>query len=163
MLYIWIQVTQDGKENKQIMKTNLEIIKEWYETLNPEIVAPNVDWKLADGFPADGHYHGRKAVFEEWLPKLLAQFDEWKATPEQLLDAGDAIVSLGYYSGRSKATGREFEVPFAHIWFMKDGQITKVSHHTNTLMLHQAITDSREQRARSGVSGSTAHNSSGSL
>ena len=124
------------------MKTNLEIIKKWYETLDPEIVDPDVDWKLADGFPADGHYRGRKAVFEEWLPKLLAQFDNWKATPEQLLDAGDAIVGLGYYSGRSKATSREFKVPFAHVWFMQNGRIVKVNHNANTLMLHRAITDS---------------------
>jgi len=47
------------------MKTNLEIIREFYETMNPEIIDPDVDWKLADGFPADGHYHGRKAVVED--------------------------------------------------------------------------------------------------
>jgi hypothetical protein len=56
-------------------KSNIEIIREWYATLNPDIVDENVDWELADGFPADGHYHGRQAVFAEWWPKLAAQFD----------------------------------------------------------------------------------------
>lgn len=122
------------------LKTNLEIIQEFYETLNPEIIDPNVDWKLAEGFPADGHYHGRKAVLEEWYPKLVAQFDDWKGIPDQLLDAGEAIIGLGHYQGRSKVTGRTFKVPFAHIWFMKDGRIIKLNHNANTLMLYRAIT-----------------------
>ena len=122
-------------------KSNLEIIREWYATLNPEILDENVDWKLADGFPADGHYHGRKTVFEEWWPKHAAQFDDWKATPEQLLDAGEAVIVLGHYSGRAKVTGRTFEVPFAHVWWMRNGKIVKFGHHTNTLLLHRAITE----------------------
>jgi uncharacterized protein len=122
------------------MKTNLEIIQEFYATMNPEIIDPEVDWKLADGFPADGHYHGRKAVIEEWFPKLVAQFDDWRGVPDRLLDAGDAIIGLGHYQGRSKVTGKTFKVPFAHIWFMKDGRIIKLNHNVNTLMLYRAIT-----------------------
>ena len=120
-------------------KSNIEIIREWYATLNPDIVDENVDWELADGFPADGHYHGRQAVFAEWWPKLAAQFDAWKATPEEFLDAGEAIIALGHYSGRAKATGRTFNVPFAHVWWMRDGRIVKLGHYTNTLLLHRAI------------------------
>ena len=120
-------------------KSNLETIREWYATINPEILDENVDWKLADGFPADGHYHGRKAVFEDWWPKLAAQFDDWKATPEQFLDADDAVISLGFYSGRAKATGRTFKVPFAHVWWMRNGKIVKFGHYTNTLLLRRAI------------------------
>ena len=122
-------------------KSNIEIIREWYATLNPDFLDKNIDWQLADGFPADGHYHGREAVFTKWWPKLAAQFDDWKATPEQLLDAGDVIVSLGHYSGRAKATGRTFTVPFAHVWWMRDGKIVTLGHYTNTLLLHRAITE----------------------
>ncbi|MBD2067764.1 nuclear transport factor 2 family protein [Leptolyngbya sp. FACHB-671] len=120
------------------MKTNLEIIREFYETLNFELVAPDVDWKVSDSFPADSHYQGRKRV-QEWAAELAVQFHDWKNVPEQLLDTGDAIIALGHYQGRSKVTGKPCNVPFSHIWFMKDGRIIKLNHHINTLMPHRAI------------------------
>ncbi len=80
-------------------------------------------------------------MFEEWWPKLAAHADDWKATPEQFLDAGEAIVALGHYTGRAKATGRTFKVPFAHVWWMRDGKIVKFDHYTNTLLLHRAVTE----------------------
>lgn len=122
------------------MKTNLEIIREFYETLNLELVDPDVDWKVADGLLVDGHYQGRKAV-QEWADKLAAQFDDWKNVPEQLLDMGDVIIALGHYRGRSKVTGKTFNVPFSHIWSIEDGRIIKLNQHINRSMLHRATPD----------------------
>ena len=120
------------------MKTNLEIIREFYETLNLELVDPEVDWNVADGLLVDGHYQGRKAM-QEWANKLAAQFDDWKHVPEQLLDLGNVIIASGRYQGGSQVTGKPFNVPFSHIWFMKDGRIIKLNQHINTLMLHRVI------------------------
>jgi len=124
--------------------SNIELIRKWYETLDPEFLDEDIDWRLAEGFPADGHYRGRKPVFEEWWPKLAALFDEWKATPERLLDGGEAVVTLGNYTGVAKATGRRFKVPFVHIWWIRDGKIVKFDHHTNTLLLHRIVTEPAE-------------------
>lgn len=44
------------------MKTNLEIVREFYETLNPELVDPDADWNVTDGFFINDHYHGRQAA-----------------------------------------------------------------------------------------------------
>jgi uncharacterized protein len=69
-------------------------------------------------------------------------FDNGRS-PQQLktsFENGDAIVGLGHYQGRSKVTGKTFKVPFAHVWFMKEGRIIKLNHNVNTLMLHRAIT-----------------------
>lgn len=48
---------------------------------------------------------GRKEVFKVWWPRLAAQFSEWSANPETFLDAGDAVVVLGHYTGIAKETG----------------------------------------------------------
>lgn len=120
------------------MKTNLEIIREFYETLNIELVDPDVDWNVANGFFMDGHYQGRQAI-QEWVAKLTAQFDNWKDRPDQLLDAGDMVVAFGHYQGRSQVTGKTFNVPFSHIWFLKDGRIIKLNHHVDISMLDGVI------------------------
>jgi uncharacterized protein len=119
------------------MRTNLEIVREFYETLNPELIDPDVDWNVADSC-IDSHYQGRKAV-QGWANELAAQSDDWQDLPEQIIDIGDIIITLGHYQGRSKITGKRFTVPFSHIWFMKDGRIVKLNQHVDTLMLRRAI------------------------
>ncbi|NJK52558.1 MAG: hypothetical protein HC936_06525 [Leptolyngbyaceae cyanobacterium SU_3_3] len=55
------------------MKTNLEIIREFYETLNPELVDPHVDRNVADSF-TDNRYQGQKAV-QEWAATFAMSFE----------------------------------------------------------------------------------------
>ncbi|MBW4579090.1 MAG: nuclear transport factor 2 family protein [Tildeniella nuda ZEHNDER 1965/U140] len=120
------------------MKTNLEIVREFYKTLNSELVDPDVDWNVADSFSLGIHHHGRQAV-QKWVTRLAAQFDNWKDMPDQLLDTGDMVIALGHYQGRSQVTGKPVDVPFSHIWFLKDGRIIKLNHHVDTVMLDGAI------------------------
>jgi uncharacterized protein len=119
------------------MKTNLKIIQEFYETLNPELVDPHMDWNVADSF-MDSHYQGRKAV-QEWADELATQSNDWQNLPKQLLDIGDIVIALGHYQGRSKVTGKIFNIPFSHIWFVKDGRIIRLNQHIDTSILHRAI------------------------
>lgn len=118
---------------------NLGIIRRWYETLDPTILDEDVDWKLAEGFPSGGHYRGRRAVLEDWWPRHAALFDAWKAIPGRLLDAGEAVVVLGRYTGTARATGQDFQVPFAHVWWMRDGQIVALGQYVDTLLLQRVL------------------------
>jgi uncharacterized protein len=127
------------------MPSDLDIVTAFYAKVQPAHIHPDVDWTLADGFIADGHYKGRQAVFEQWMPKLVAQVENWSAKPDHILDAGEAIVGLGHYSGRAKATGRSFRSPFMHVWWLEGGQIRRMSHNCNTLLLRRAFHDDAGQ------------------
>jgi uncharacterized protein len=115
------------------VKTNLEIVREFYETLNPELVDPDVDRNIADSF-TDGHYHGRQAI-QEQIAQVIAQFDNWKDVPDQLIDTGEMVIASGHYQAHSQVNGKTVDVPFSHIWSLKDGRIIKLSHHADTVML----------------------------
>jgi uncharacterized protein len=131
------QITQ-AIAKELAMKTNLEIIREFYETLDLELVDPDVDENVADGCSMNGYYRGRQAV-QEWIAKLTARFDNWKDVPDRLIDLGDLVIALGNYQGRSQVTGKTFDVPFSHIWFLKDGRISKLNYHVDTFVLDRAI------------------------
>jgi ketosteroid isomerase-like protein len=135
------------KEGRDMTSSNLDIVRRWYATFDPDLVHEDIEWNLAEGFPSEGHYRGRKAVFEEWWPKLCTYFDDWKANVEHVLDAGDAIIGLGHYTGRAKATGRALHVPFVHVWWTRAGKIAKLDQHTNTLILHRIINDTSAHEA----------------
>ena len=112
---------------------NVDIVKRSYEAfargdMNGVLadVHPEIEWQQAQGLPHGGVYHGvaevRRAIFdpldEEW-------WDEFSATPHEFLDAGTNVVVLGRYRGVAKGTGKELDVPFAHVWTVRDGKATR--------------------------------------
>jgi uncharacterized protein len=71
--------------------------------------------------------------------KLATEWDGFAAVPEEFLDAGNRVVALGNYSGAYKATGKSMNVPFAHVWTVTDGKITKFVQYTDTLKVSEAL------------------------
>ena len=67
------------------------------------------------GDPTGTGYHGSD------LPNIKAEFS---ATPHEFLDAGTDVVVLGRYRGVAKGTGKQLDVPFAHVWTLRDGKAT---------------------------------------
>jgi ketosteroid isomerase-like protein len=120
-------------------ESNAAIVRRFYATHDAALLAEDVAWHLAPGFPAGGRYDGRRAVLEEWWPKRAALFGTWRAIPDRLLDAGEAIVALGRYEGAALATGEWVSVPFAHVWWMREGRIAGLTQHTDTLLIDRAL------------------------
>lgn len=84
--------------------------------LDPEIV-----WEQAQGLPHGGLYRGRDEVERAIFAPLEDEWwDDFRATPSEVLDAGGEIVVLGRYGGRSKRTGARLDVPFVHVWTLRD-------------------------------------------
>jgi hypothetical protein len=121
------------------MKSNLEVVKDWYTTFNQDLIHPDIEWEVVEGYSGGGKYYGTQAVFEDFLPQLTADFEQWTAKADQLLDAGEAIVGLGHYVGRVKGSDRSFTIPFAHVWWVRDGRIVKAQGYADTLVLHRYI------------------------
>ena len=61
----------------------------------------NIDWREAEGFIyADGNpYIGPQAVLDGIFMRLGSEWDDFKVSPEEFLDAGDHVVALGTYTG----------------------------------------------------------------
>ena len=82
---------------------------------------PEIEWHQAQGLPHGGRYSGvaevRRNIFdpldEEW-------WEEFSAAPEEFLDAGDEVVVIGRYRGVAKGTGKELDVPFVHVWTVRE-------------------------------------------
>lgn len=54
--------------------SDVETVRRFHATLDPSILDGEVEWVLAEGFPAGGRHRGRRAVFEEWWPRHAALF-----------------------------------------------------------------------------------------
>ena len=102
---------------------------------------PEVDWKEAEGSPyADQNpYTGPQRVGEGVFGRLMQDFDNFSATPEQLVVEGDTVVALGRYRGTYKASGQPLDAQFAHAWTIRDGKVTGFQQYTDAAQYQQLM------------------------
>ncbi|HYF06593.1 MAG TPA: nuclear transport factor 2 family protein [Acetobacteraceae bacterium] len=118
---------------------NAAIIRRFYDTFDPAILDPEVEWTLAEGFHLSGTWRGPRAVLEEWWPRHAARFSATRAIPERFVAEGDTVVTLGRYEATVKDTGQRLDIPFAHVWTLREGRVIAFRQHTDTLLFAQAL------------------------
>jgi ketosteroid isomerase-like protein len=129
--------------------TPLEIVRRSYEAfarhdLDAVVadMAADIEWHQAQGLPHGGLYRGleevRRNVFE---PLDRDWWAEFSAVPDELLDAGAEIVVLGRYRGTAKRTGRRLDVPFVHVWTLRDGKAVRFRQFLDTAGWNAALAD----------------------
>jgi ketosteroid isomerase-like protein len=103
---------------------------------------PGIVWNEAENFPyADRNpYVGPMAVAEGVFGRIGAEWDQFQATPGEILDAGDTVVALGRYTGTFKTTGKQLNAQFAHVWRVRNGKIAAFQQYADTA---QAVAISR--------------------
>ena len=128
------------------MQSGIDVVQELYrmaldghEEAIAQLVTPDIVWEILESFPHGGIYTGSQAVFGRFLPKLRADFHDWKAQPDEFVDAGDTIVALGHYSGTLQTNGVHIVAPFCHIWTLKNGKIARLRQCADTAKCAQAM------------------------
>ena len=101
------------------------------------LLADDLEYDIAEGFPNGGVYRGLDTTFNELFP-FLADFDEFYAEGEEYFESGDHVIVLGRYFGVTKK-GRRVQARFAHFWTILDGKIGRLQQTGDTLLLAQAL------------------------
>jgi uncharacterized protein len=127
-------------------QSGIHVVQELYrvalagqEETIAQLVIPDMVWEILESFPHGGIYAGIPAIFGQFLPKLQADFHDWHAQPDELIDAGDTIVALGHYSGTLKTHGVHIVAPFCHIWTLKNGKIARLRQCADTATFAPAM------------------------
>ena len=104
-------------------------------------MAPDIVWNEAENYPyADRNpYAGPEAVLMGVFARIGGDWDDFAATPDEFIDGGDTIVSLGHYSGTHKATGKPMRAQFAHVCRIKNGKIAAFQQYADTLGTWRAM------------------------
>jgi ketosteroid isomerase-like protein len=93
-------------------------------------LAPNVVWRQP-GVPWGGERRG-PAGAGEFFTKLNETVETTGFDVEENLEAGNQVVSFGYYSSRNRATGKSARSRFIFRWQVTGGKVT----------LYDAVVDS---------------------
>ena len=129
------------------MNTPTDIVRGFYDALGrgdvPGVLAllrDDLEWTEAERFPYySGTWRSPQEVLDKLLVPLARDWDGFSATAHDFVAEGDRVVSLGVYSGTSKATGKSMTAPFAHVWTVRDGRIARFDMHTDTAKVLEAL------------------------
>ena len=122
---------------------NVDLVRSVYEAFGTgdmeavQRLLADCEWHEMEGMPYGGVFVGPEAIFGNVFGPIAQDVEDFKAAPDELLDAGDRVVSLGRYSGRGSAG--PVDAAFAHVWTVGDGQITKFVQYADTRRFGDAV------------------------
>jgi ketosteroid isomerase-like protein len=123
---------------------DVAVVRRLYEARgNPDIIrqvlAPDVHWDVVEGFPYGGVYVGLDDVVGNFFRRLFQDCESFVAMGSEFFECGDHVVALGTYTGRAKATGRDFTARFAHVWTLQGGKIVRLQQCADTVQIVRAL------------------------
>lgn len=126
---------------------NIKIANNIYEEFNRRnysavlgFFAADFEWFAADHSPlADrSPYRGLDEVREGVFDRIAAGFESLTIRADEIFDAGDKVVMLGYYESIFKANGKQFQAQVAHIWTFAEGKAVKFQQYADTFQIAQS-------------------------
>ena len=130
------------------MASNVDTVKGIYEAFGrgdiPAILGTmdeKIDWKEPPGLaPAFTDQIGPEAVGENVFGQVVKLIKDFSATPEEFIDGGDVVISLGRYRGIGAETGVDLDARNVHIWrFDDDGKLVGFELVTDTHLWRKAL------------------------
>ena len=115
-------------------RENVEVVRSAFEAWNRDdlegaltLIHPDAVFKVPDGvfLGIEGEFHGHTGVREYWQANK-EPWQYYKSHIERTLEAGDIVVLGVRLEGVGKESGAHVDLPFANVFEVADGLITKL-------------------------------------
>jgi ketosteroid isomerase-like protein len=135
-----------GIEEKPMIKENEKRVRAFYEATVPGhresqrgLQAPHVIYDLPKGMPIGcGHFEGLQDVLERFLTSFYGSLDV-HFVAEEFIATGEEVVALGRIEGTTRKAGVPIDVPFTHVWTVREGYLQRLRAFTDTALLAHAL------------------------
>lgn len=109
--------------------------------------APDVEFRLTEGHPyrrTAGAWRGKDAIAKNFFAVAGPEWDGWSIGVEATIDAADAVVVEGRYTGLYKPTGRRMDAEVCHVWRFRGDEIASFHQYVDTATLRRVMGIERE-------------------
>jgi len=127
---------------------NVDLVKNVYAALAkgdvPAVLAsfdPQIEWREAENnpySPKGDPWFGCDAVTQNLLAKLATEWDGFAVHPKTYHDANPSVIVEGRYTGKYKATGKNVDMQFCHIWKISNGKLKSFQQYCDTAQIQEA-------------------------
>src|SRR5262249_25844645 len=108
-------------------------VREFYEATAPGhrqatrgLQTPSIIYDTPEGVPdVAGPVEGLEEVLEGFLTNFYGAF-EVHFRAEEFIAAGETVVALGRVAGKTRKGGVPVDVPFVHVWMVRDGYLQRL-------------------------------------
>ena len=101
--------------------------------------APDVVYDMPEGMPIGcGHFEGLQDVLDRFLTSFYGALDIHFVI-EESISAGESVVAIGRIQGKTRKAAVPVDVPFVHIWTVRDGYLQRMRAFTDTAVLARAL------------------------
>jgi ketosteroid isomerase-like protein len=116
---------------------NLEIVRRAYAAAAQRngaaaiaLYGPEVEWDISDAPARDllgePHVYRGHAGLQRFFRAWYEAWEYVEADLDQLIDAGENIISVETTRGRGRVSGAEVELPHFAVWTVRNGKIDRV-------------------------------------
>lgn len=105
----------------------------------------DVEFRLAENHPyrgTAGAWHSKEAVVQNFFAVAGPEWDGWTMGVEQVVEAADAVVVEGRYTGLYNPTGRRMDVQVCHVWRFNGGKVSSFHQYVDTAALRRVMVES---------------------
>jgi ketosteroid isomerase-like protein len=101
--------------------------------------APHVVYDMPEGMPIGcGHFAGLQDLLERFLASFYRALDV-HFVAEEFIAAGDEVVALGRIEGQTRRGAMPLDLPFAHVWTVREGYLRRLRAFTDTAVLARVL------------------------
>lgn len=122
---------------------NVQAVKGLYDAFNrgdlnalEKGFSQSLLWNEAENslYSAGNPYRNFQAVRDGVFTPTNRDFDSFRCDVEQLLDAGDYVVSTGRYRGTFRENGKTVATQFCHVMHLDlEGRVDRIQEYADTL------------------------------
>ena len=88
-------------------------------------VDPDIIWNPVEEAATQGH-DAIRANLERWE----TDFEDFEATPEEYIDAGDQVLVTIHWSGRGRGSGVQVDIRTYNLYTFRDGKVIRMDEFT---------------------------------
>ena len=107
-----------------------------------DVFADDIEFRLAEHHPyrgSKGAWRGKQAIANEFFAVAGPEWDGWTIGIEQTVEAGDAVVVEGRYTGTYKPTRRRMDVQVCHVWRFRGERVASFHQYVDTAALRHVM------------------------
>jgi ketosteroid isomerase-like protein len=125
-------------------QVNLDAVRRAYECFRRrdlealfELFDPEIEIYQSYEIPWGGRYKGHDQA-RQFYDRLTHAVDS-RVEIERTIDAADHVVTVGRTRGTARATGREFDLPFVHVWAFRSSRVIRFDAYIDVPSMQEAL------------------------
>ena len=106
------------------------------------VFADDIEFRLAEHHPyrsSAGAWRGKQQIAQEFFAVAGPEWQSWTIGVEQTVEAQDAVIVEGRYTGLYKPTGRRMDIQVCHVWRFRGNRVASFHQYVDTAALRRVM------------------------